>query len=628
VPELHAIPGVRRLWGLTAGDPRVRVAAIDGPPDLAHPCFEGAAVEVVPCGWAPLLAYEDPEDNEHAREHGTWTAGVLVGGHHSESPGLAPGCTLLAVPGPTTEMGFSDPLTVARGIEAACAAGAHVIVLQVAMPSASRDVDGLLKSVIRDAHESGALLVFPAGNDDAEFPAFPQLLPEVMLVGAYDDDGVMFKFSSWDFGYERHGLVAPGGNISAAQPGGGLSTHKGTCCSAAVVGGVAALLLSLQLERTGRMDPHAVGEALLRTARPCTLEEARGEPGRCLGGKLDVAAATDRIQGGGVAAVTARVRGGRGPTGVAAPAAGTAGVVTSSRADEPVAVGPRAYALGSLGYDFGTQARRDSFHQLMAPAEVDGTVVPANPHSPRQLLDHLREHPSEAEALIWTLSIELTPIYAIRPVGANAPAIYELLTGLLDAELAEPDDVRRIERVALPGRLPGATVKLFSGQIVPVMEVEQTRAIGGWPTVALSDAALAQARGSGGDDLLVAQAVRELLTHIRYELRNLGVTAGDRALNYAITAAFQETTTLAAPLAAAMALDAITVQRPPICRNDSDCWDVTLSFFDPENLKRARRVSRHAIDVGELVPVALGPVRTWSQAAPRKKTAVAATGGR
>ncbi len=618
MPDLHAIPGVPRLWELTAGDPRVRIAAIDGPPDLAHPCFEGAAVEAVPCGWAPALDDQDPEAEhvQQGREHGTWTAGVLVGGHRSESPGLAPGCTLLAVPGPTTEMAFSDPLTMARSIEAACAAGAHLIVVQFALPSASRDVDGLLKSVVRDAHESGALLVFPAGNDDAEFPAFPQLLPEGLLVGAYDDDGVMFKFSSWDFGYEQHGLVAPGGNISAAKPGGGLSTHKGTCCSAAVVGGVAALLLSLQLERTGRMDPHAVGEALLRTARPCTLEDARGEPGRCLGGKLDVSAATDRVLG-----LPA-------PVGVAGPGTATAGVVTSSRADEPAAVGPLTYALGSLGYDFGTQARRDTFHQLMAPVEIDGTVVPANPHSPRQLLDHLRQHPSEAEALIWTLSIELTPIYAIRPVGANAPAIYELLTELLDAELAEPDDARRIERVTIPGRLPGNTVKLFSGQIVPVIDVEQARAIGGWPAVALSDAALAQARtAAGSDDPRVAQAVREFLTHIRYELRNLGVTAGDRAVNYAITSAFEATATLAAALGAGMALDAITVQRSQHCRPGSDCWDVTLRFFDPENLKRARRVSRYTIDVADLVPVALGAVRTWSQAPP-PKTAAVAGGGR
>ena len=29
-------------------------------------------------------------------------------------------------------------------------------------------------------------------------------------------------------------------------------------------------------------------------------------------------------------------------------------------------------------------------------------------------------------------------------------------------------------------------------------------------------------------------------------------------------------------------LDAITVEKSPICRLDSDCWDVKLKFFDPD----------------------------------------------
>jgi hypothetical protein len=37
------------------------------------------------------------------------------------------------------------------------------------------------------------------------------------------------------------------------------------------------------------------------------------------------------------------------------------------------------YALGTLGYDFGTEARRDTFKQLMPPFTYDQTAVPGNP---------------------------------------------------------------------------------------------------------------------------------------------------------------------------------------------------------------------------------------------------------
>jgi cyanobactin maturation PatA/PatG family protease len=276
------------------------------------------------------------------------------------------------------------------------------------------------------------------------------------------------------------------------------------------------------------------------------------------------------------------------------------------------------YALGSLRYDFGTQSRRDSFAQLMAAASADPTVPP-NPHSAQQMVDYLTQHPTEADALIWTLNIELTPIYAIGPTGALSPRVFELLVRLLADELAGIDDARRVERVGIPGRLSGRTVKLSSRQVVPVIDLEEVRGIHGWPVAALAQAALTHVDRVGGDDNATAQALRELLTRVYYDLRNLGLTSSDRALNFAMTHTFAAVDTLAAAVAAGMALETIVVEPSELCRPDSDCWDVTLRFFDPENLRRARRVSRLAIDVGDVVPVTLGAVRTWSEspASPR-----------
>lgn len=132
------------------------------------------------------------------------------------------------------------------------------------------------------------------------------------------------------------------------------------------------------------------------------------------------------------------------------------------------------YAIGTLGYDFGTEARRDSFNGLMPPVTADNTAVPANPYDARQMVDYLHRNIPEALALTWTLNLELTPIYALRPVGPFAGDIYRVLQELLAGEVAAETESSRVERISVPGRLTGRTVKLFSGQVLPVVEIFHT----------------------------------------------------------------------------------------------------------------------------------------------------------
>jgi len=276
----------------------------------------------------------------------------------------------------------------------------------------------------------------------------------------------------------------------------------------------------------------------------------------------------------------------------------------------------KVYALGLLGYDFGTEARRDTFKQLMAPVSVEGTVIPPNPYDSRQMVDYLREHPSESMSLIWTLNLELTPIYAVEGSGAFAGSVYDLMIRLLGGEVLSEDDLNFVERVAIPARLSGRTVKLFSGQVVPVVEVDGVRGLYGWEVNKLVRAAMEAADAAPGDadTDTVSSNLEDFLSRIYYDLRNLGQTSADRALNFAATNAFQAATTFAIALGQGMALDSIAVERSPFCRLDSDCWDVRLRFFDPENDRRARRVFRFTIDVSDLMPVTLGDVRTWTEA--------------
>ena len=114
--------------------------------------------------------------------------------------------------------------------------------------------------------------------------------------------------------------------------------------------------------------------------------------------------------------------------------------VTASQAVQGItasAASKRVYVLGSIGYDFGSEARRDSFKQLMPGVEIDGITVPANPYDARQLVNYLAENPSEHKSLIWTINQELNPIYAIEVKGGFAADVYEMLQLMLAGQIAE-----------------------------------------------------------------------------------------------------------------------------------------------------------------------------------------------
>jgi cyanobactin maturation PatA/PatG family protease len=219
------------------------------------------------------------------------------------------------------------------------------------------------------------------------------------------------------------------------------------------------------------------------------------------------------------------------------------------------------------------------------------------------LIGYLNQNPYEAQSLIWTLSLDATPIYAIVPVGAYASFTYDRFREIL----AEGDNV---ERVSIPGRIAGS-VKLMSGQTVPAI-VPELRGIYTWTVPALIDS-LVQTYPAQTRDNLTAK-VREYLERIYYEYRNLGVAPQERALNFSATNAFQVTQVMGSAADNQLGLNQISVIKSPICRPNSDCYDVTLQFFNLEDNRRAGRVYRFTVDVSEVIPVTIGQVRSWSVA--------------
>src|SRR5262249_45820889 len=147
---------------------------------------------------------------------------------------------------------------------------------------------------------------------------------------------------------------------------------------------------------------------------------------------------------------------------------------TSSRSPEPVADGPvapsncgcggsqgnvctcgartvqivTAYAIGEIGYDFSTEARRDSFLQAMNAGFIDTQA----------LVTYLKQNPYEASRITWTLMMESIPIYAIRAFGPYAETANERLVEFLEQRLHGQADL-----CSVAGHVSG-NATLMSGQ--------------------------------------------------------------------------------------------------------------------------------------------------------------------
>jgi hypothetical protein len=272
-----------------------------------------------------------------------------------------------------------------------------------------------------------------------------------------------------------------------------------------------------------------------------------------------------------------------------------------------------------------------------------------------------------SDKVTWTLNMDSTPIYALEaesPVGmdwsepinvkvdaehvphelrtllenlARPPVsvIYRIFRDALQGQILPNTDPDYVSRLSIPGLLTGRTIRLYSGQVVPVVEVK-SRGVYAWNEGRLVDSILEGVKeASVGQGLTplsdpeVRAHVRAFLDKVYYQFRNLGQSSADRALNFAGTNGFLLGATLKEGLLAPGvtqrpmradgavepprlgALDTIRVSKSPYCRPGSDCQDVSVVFLDPENDQRAKNVYQFTFDVSDELPVSLAPVHQY-----------------
>ncbi|HBL12752.1 MAG TPA: hypothetical protein DD379_15395, partial [Cyanobacteria bacterium UBA11162] len=356
-------------------------------------------------------ALPETRNRVELNDHACQVTSIIVGQEHSPVFGLAPRCRIINMPHdailtPDNDIalnGYSEiisPLNMVRALEFALELGANIIHCGFCRPTQTGEGEELLVQAVKKCLDNNVLIVSPTGNNSGECWCMPAVLPGTLAVGAAKVDGTPCHFSNWGGNYAEEGILAPGEDILGAQP----CTEKpvrltGTSMAAPVITGISALLMSLQLQEGKPVDAEAVRAALLNTAIKCDPKVVE-EPERCLRGFVNIPSAMRVLFGQPSVTisfagdqVTRTERAGYAIPNATATSASMAAVATSSVGDSAVAM-PAAtpmaveatvtaaadpatveastafsgnvYALGTLGYDFGDETRRDTFKERMA----------------------------------------------------------------------------------------------------------------------------------------------------------------------------------------------------------------------------------------------------------------------
>ncbi len=297
---------VLRAWAVTTGDPNVIVAVQDMGVTLDHPDLVGNLVE----GYDFFEDDTEPwpeSDAGFLEGHGTACAGLVgaVGNNGIGVTGVAWGCGIMPIRVMTWMQSVSEA-EMAEAIRWSAIAGADVMSYSWGYSTPRPMIQSAIQDIVRPGgigrDGKGCIVFVAAGNSGDLIPeADTAAYPEVIAVGATDHNDRRCWYSSYG---PQLDLVAPGGGSVEFQndslerfmtlstdllwtvdiPGyGGFSVFNedpwlsdytdrmwGTSGATPIAAGVAALVLSVDLDLTGA----EVREIVLESA------DDLGEPGR------------------------------------------------------------------------------------------------------------------------------------------------------------------------------------------------------------------------------------------------------------------------------------------------------------------------------------------------------------
>lgn len=224
----------------------------------------GSGVDDTPAALAGAVA----EGGEDCTGFGTFLAGVVAARPQSDSGlvGVAPEARVTAVP-VTDERGRSDADALAEGMTEAVSEGADVVLVGVALPIGSSDLD----AAVDTAEAENVLVVAPstARVQSEVHAAAPATRSEVLGVVANGTDGSVHGEAPTEDGgnIAAPDLSTPGEAVLSVVPGGdGHAVAEGDVVAAAFVAGTAALVRS----RHPELSAAQTAERLTSSAYPYT----------------------------------------------------------------------------------------------------------------------------------------------------------------------------------------------------------------------------------------------------------------------------------------------------------------------------------------------------------------------
>lgn len=207
-------------------------------------------------------SYDSESDSSPSRllgEHGTMCAGVAAADFNNNKgiAGVAPKAHLFdisnsLISSPTSQM------RRANAIMRAWQAGADIISNSWHSGTEYTAINEAVKdAVTKGRNGKGCVVIFASGNDYRSSVSYPSSLPDVISVGAINNDNLRASFSNYGVGLE---LVAPGEHIYTTTYDGGYAYANGTSFACPYVAGVAALVISASPELTGEEVRMILGE--------------------------------------------------------------------------------------------------------------------------------------------------------------------------------------------------------------------------------------------------------------------------------------------------------------------------------------------------------------------------------
>jgi membrane-anchored mycosin MYCP len=234
IPWAQERLGASQVWPLTRGK-GVSVGVVDSGISATHPQLHGAVT-----GQDNVLDGSSPA--EDCAGHGTLVAGIIAGRGAPDAGfvGVAPDADLVNIKTlQNVERAEGAEDQIARGIDAAVAAGVDVINVSAASYTSS----SRLQRAVQKALDRDIVVVAAAGNDEQRTGAamYPAAYDGVLTVAATGEDGNLADFSVMQDYIE---VAAPGEQIiaPAAIGDGYVGGASGTSFAAPYVAGVAALV--------------------------------------------------------------------------------------------------------------------------------------------------------------------------------------------------------------------------------------------------------------------------------------------------------------------------------------------------------------------------------------------------